>query len=60
MTTNESCLQKPAKHNNCFQWGSVVYCHDCQKLVATSYVQKYFKKPIWLTEEQIKENESKA
>jgi hypothetical protein len=60
MTPPSQCLSIPAKHNECFQWGSVVYCHGCHKVVATSYVQKYFKKPTWLTDEQIKENESKA
>ena len=52
--------KEPPHHKNCFQWGSVVYCHDCKKQVATSYVQKYFKKPIWLTEEEIKQREEIA
>lgn len=44
-------------HANAFQYGYNVYCHDCKSIVATSYVCRFYKKPYWLSEKEITEND---
>lgn len=34
---------------NCFQWGHCVFCHNCKQYVASSYVEKFYKFPLWLS-----------
>ncbi|MGI9567072.1 MAG: hypothetical protein ACR2LL_08690 [Nitrosopumilus sp.] len=47
-------------HATCYQWGHAVFCHGCQTYVASSYVSKFFKKPSWLSDEQIADFEQRA